>query len=213
MPAQADLARTAAFGTRGISMIKVGKDGWESEFPDSKGVRAKIAKNNGQATVASYKSLTGGHAMLYLEYIDVMGFAVTRKIHLTAGLGGSQQAESVGSGSSASGSGINEITIEDEETEVNKESDRRANDYYYTGYPMSDNQLHKLEAAVLRFKSKNDNGRYVYRIAGGVIGRLTTRPKTRGVNCADFIIKVLDEAGITKIKSKIFNAPSTIAGH
>lgn len=193
-------------------MIKVGT-GWESEFPDGAGVRMAIAKNSGQVTVASYKSLTGGHSMMYLEYIDEMGFAVTRKIHLTAGLGGSQQAESTGSGSSASGSGINEITIEDEETEVNKESDRRANDYYYKGYPMSDGQRATLEAAVLRSKTKNTNGRYKYRIAGGVIGRLTTLPKSRGVNCADFIIKVLDEAGITKIKSKIFNTPSRIAGH
>jgi hypothetical protein len=193
-------------------MIKVGT-GWQSEFPNSQGVRASIVPNGGQVTVASYKSLTGGHSMMYLEFIDTMGFAVTRKIHLLAGLGGSQEAESTGSGSSASGSGVNEIEIEDEETEVNKESDRRANSYYYTSYPMTDGQRAALEAAVLRFKTKNANGRYSYRIAGGVIGRLTTRPKTRGVNCADFLIKVLDEAGIARIKSKIFNTPSRIAGH
>ncbi|WP_426956883.1 hypothetical protein [Muricoccus radiodurans] len=193
-------------------MIKVGNV-WQSEFPNAQGVRRPIVANSGQVTVASYKSLTGGHSMMYLEFIDIMGFAVTRKIHLLAGLGGSQSAESTGSGSSASGSGINEIEIEDEETEVNKESDRRAADYYYTGYPMNDAQRASLEAAVLRFKTKNANGRYTYRLAGGVIGRLTTRPKTRGVNCADFIIKVLDEAGITRIKSKIFNTPSRIAGH
>jgi hypothetical protein len=33
------------------------------------------------------------------------------------------------------------------------------------------------------------------------------------VNCADFLIKILDEAGIATIKSKIFNAPSRVAGH
>jgi len=193
-------------------MIKV-NGGWQSEFPNSQGTRMAIVAGNGQATVASYKSLTGGHAMLYLEFIDVMGFAVTRKIHLLAGLGGSQQAESAGSGSSASGSGINQITIEDEETDVGRESDRRNNDYYYQGYPMTDAQRAALEAAVLRFKTKVNAGRYSYRIAGGVIGRLTTRPGTRGINCADFIIKILEEAGITRIKSEIFNSPARIAGH
>jgi hypothetical protein len=193
-------------------MIKAG-GGWESEFPNSQGMRVRIAPNHGQVTVASYKSLTGGHSMMYLEYIDEMNFAVTRKLHLLAGLGGSQQAESTGSGSSASGSGTNQIVIEDEEKEVNKESDTRSADYHYTSYPMTDAQRQALDAAALRFKSKVDNGRYRYRLAGGVIGRLTTLPKTRGINCADFIIKILKEAGIARIDSKVINTPARIAGH
>jgi hypothetical protein len=201
-----------------VIVIKVGNV-WQSAFPNAQGVRAVIAKNSGQATVASYKSLTGGHAMMYLEYIDETGFLVTRKVHLVAGLGGSQQAESAGSGSSASGTGINEIEILDEEKGVFHPSSKdavdedRADDYYYTGYPMTDAQRASLDAAIRRFIAKNAKGRYTYRIAGGVIGRLTTARKTRGVNCADFIIKVLDEAGIAHIKSKIFNTPSRVAGH
>lgn len=173
-------------------MIKVGT-GWQSEFPNDQGVRKSIVRDGGQVTVASFKSLTGGHSMMYLEFIDIMGFAVTRKIHLLAGPNG--------------------IEIEDQETEVNQESDCRANDYYYKSYTLTDAQRAGVEAAALRFKAKNANGRYTYRLAGGTIGRLTTRPKTRGVNCADFVIKVLDEAGVTRIKSKIFNTPARIAGH
>ncbi|WP_237216967.1 hypothetical protein [Falsiroseomonas oryziterrae] len=199
-------------------MIKVGNV-WHSAFPDSKGTRAPIVKNRGQATVASYKSLTGGHAMMYLEYLDEMGFLVTRKVHLVAGLGGSQRAEAVGSGSSASGFGANEIEILDEEKGVfhpgskDAPEEDRSDDYYYTAYPMTDAQRASLDAAIRRFIAKNAKGRYTYRIAGGVIGRLTTAPKVRGVNCADFIIKVLDEAGIAHIKSKVFNTPSRVAGH
>lgn len=192
-------------------MIRLGND-WYSEFPDADGNRRRIDRDEGQATIASFRSLTGGHAMLYTEYLDTRGNAITRKIHLLAGLGGSAGAESTGSGSSATG-GTNEIEIQEEAKSFNEESDVRAGSFYYTGYPMTSGEREALNAAVRRFKVKVANGRYTYRLAGGVIGRLTTRPSMRGVNCADFLIKVMAEAGIATISSRFFNSPSRIAGH
>lgn len=49
--------------TLGLSMVRIGNT-CHSAFPDGKGTPAPVARNRGQATVASYQSMTGGLAML-----------------------------------------------------------------------------------------------------------------------------------------------------
>jgi hypothetical protein len=186
---------------------------WYSEFPPVRGVPTLVQDNNSVVAVTSYHGLTGGHSAMYLETIDATGDAVVFKIHLTAGLGGSQNLESTGSGSSASGSGTNEIDINVEPKEVNTESRDRSQNLHYQSWAITNVQYNALVQAVDRFKAKVGRGRYTYRLAGGVAGWLSTMPGTRGVNCADFCIKVLKEANIANISNKLINTPKRVAGH
>jgi hypothetical protein len=185
---------------------------WYSEFPPVRGVAKEVKYNEGIIAVTSYGGMTGGHAALYLEHIDDYGNACVYKIHLTAGLGGSGKLESTGSGSSASGSGTNEVYINFEPKEVNEESRDRGTTLHYQSFVVTNEKIYAVVAAVSRFEAKVARGRYTYRLAGGTLGWLTTRPGKRGVNCADFCIKILKEAGIADLGSKFINTPKRVAG-
>jgi hypothetical protein len=65
--------------------------------------------------------------------------------------------------------------------------------------------------AVEKFKWKISEGRYVYRYAGGALGWLSSLPGTRGINCADFVIKVLHEMGVSKIHYGLFDTAYRVA--
>jgi hypothetical protein len=188
---------------------------WHSEFPRVQGVPEPLFANNAVVAAASYQGLTGGHAALYLEQIEPSGDAVLTKIHLTAGAEGSGTAETAGSGSFASGStGSLSIDIDIEEKERNVDTpddDHRGSYLRYQSYVITDASVTSLKFAANRFKFKNNNGRYRYRLGGGAVGWLLTRPGTRGVNCTDFVIKILKEAGIANIKNAIVNAPRRVA--
>jgi len=66
-------------------------------------------------------------------------------------------------------------------------------------------------AAVARFKAKVQAGRYVYRAPGGVLGYVASKPGTRGINCSDFVIKILREAGIRNVAYLLFDSPYRLA--
>ncbi len=185
---------------------------WYSEFPPVRGVNQEIKYNQGVIAVTSYGGLTGGHAALYLECIDKSGDATVHKIHLTARLAGSGELESTGSGSSASGRGTNEVYINFEPKEKNEESRDRGTTLHYQSFVVTNEKILAVLRAVRRFKDKVAQGRYTYRLAGGTLGWLTTRPGQRGVNCADFCIKILKEAGIKDLGSKFINTPKRVAG-
>jgi hypothetical protein len=181
-------------GSKGEAMKRV-NNSWQSEFPNEQGVHMPIVFERGQVTVASLKdAFAGGHSVMYLEYINGLGSAVTRKIDLIYNDAGNPQ-------------------IRDHAPEIDTVSSTRAAHYNYKGYPMTLSQQLMLFAEVRRFTAKAQNGHYLYRVAGGAIGRIITPPGKRGVNCADFIIKVLNDAGIARIRSSIFNTPARVAGH
>ncbi len=185
-------------------------DRWMSEFPPVRGIETPVEDNHSVIASTSYGGMTGGHSAMYLEYMDGDD-AIVYKIHLTAGLGGSEQAESTGSGSSAS-HGVNEINIDIEEKEVNEEHRDRGTTLHYQSWVITNAQFNAFLSAVEKFRNKVAMGRYSYRLAGGAVGWISTRPGKRGVNCADFIIKVLKEAGIANLGSKLINTPKRVAG-
>ncbi len=170
--------------------MKGTRSGLESDFPRKDGTCKEIKQNHGQVTVTSYISRTGDHSAMIMEYC-LRGTPVTRKVHL--------QYDETG------------IVINEEPPQINDDASRDATQYHYTCYDMSDSQRTQLEDAIRKFKTKNASGRYTYRLAGGVIGRLTTRPGKRGVNCADFIKKVLGDAKIVMFSESAISMPKTVA--
>ena len=182
---------------------------WVSEFPP---VRGEVVFLDGVVfvvAVTSYHSLTGGHAAIYMEGL-LNGTPQFWKVHLTAGVEGSQRLEMTGSGSSASGSGTNKIDINYEQLE--SEYHGRSEHLHYQSWEISNNQWNAVIAAAERFRNKAEAGRYTYRLAGGVAGWLSTMPGKRGVNCADFCIKILKEAGIANLGNSLINTPKRVAG-
>ena len=82
---------------------------------------------------------------------------------------------------------------------------------HHHSYSLNPQQKSNFLSAVARFKAKNDAGRYRYRVPGGAVGWLTSKPGTRGVNCADFVIKILTEAGIETMRHRIYDLPKRVA--
>jgi hypothetical protein len=190
-------------------------DTWYSEFPPVLGHDQAIRFDQGIIAVTAYDTLTGGHAAFYLESIDDKGNACVHKLHLTAGLEGSDQVESTGSGASASfspESGSNQIYINWEPKEVNEEQRDRGATMRYRSFVVTNDEMHAVIRAAEQFATEVAKGKYVYRLPGGLLGRLTTLPGKRGVNCADFCIEILKRAKISRLKSRLLNTPRSVAG-
>jgi len=175
-------------------MLQLLPGDWRSEFdPD-----VQITAAQAVVTVLCYQGRTGGHAALYLEHIELPSHdAVVQKIHLTAE---KQKVVNI------------VINIDIEEKERNEEHMGRYNGTLFHSWPITPVMVTSLLFAANRFKFKNEAGRYRYRLAGGAVGWLSTRPGTRGVNCADFAIKILGEAGIQNIPSHLFTTPRRVVG-
>lgn len=67
-------------------------------------------------------------------------------------------------------------------------------------------------AAARRYQAKVNSGHYSYLKAGGLIGRLGGEAGTHGVNCSDFVMKVLKEAGVHNYMRLLFSTPGGITG-
>jgi hypothetical protein len=73
-------------------------------------------------------------------------------------------------------------------------------------------QALKLWGASKRFAMKTSRGRYTYVQPGGALGWVASRPGKRGVNCSDFVIKILNESGIASLGYRLFDAPIRVSG-
>ena len=82
---------------------------------------------------------------------------------------------------------------------------------HHTCYKINSIQSARVLMAARRFSDKAKSGRYSYQHGGGIKARLQTRPGTRGVNCGDFVIKVLREAGIASLGYKYLSTPYRVA--
>ena len=190
-------------------------DTWYSEFPPNQRNDQVVKFDAGGLAVTSYDNLTGGHAAIYLEFVDDKGAAHMWKLHMRAGLDGSEQKESTGSGSSGSsspGSGLNQIFVLLEEKEVNGESGKRGESLVYQSFVVTNAEIDAVLKEARKFEARVADGKYVYRLAGGRLGKISTLPGQRGVNCADFCIGVLEGARIANLEDKLFNTPRRVAG-
>jgi hypothetical protein len=77
-------------------------------------------------------------------------------------------------------------------------------------FELDNEQKGRFQLALEKFKTKHADGRYRYAKPGGVLGAMFSLPGTRGVNCADFVIKVLGDAGISVISKRLVDLPSRL---
>lgn len=82
---------------------------------------------------------------------------------------------------------------------------------HHHSYVVDDTQTSRFLDAVDRFEQKAKGGRYLYSKPGGALGAIFSKPGRRALNCADFVIKVLNEAGIADIGYRLFDTPYRVA--
>ena len=187
------------------------RGGFWSSFDANKSIKV----NKYALTVFSGASWTGGHASMWLEHFESDN----------ASLGETKMIDLIAFGS--------EIQINIEIAQVGLTNAILDNDWSYQntdttfkGLPKTQVQLIKSNhrtyditsaqrdavlTAVARFARKVSKGRYVYSLVGGGLGRVFSLPGRRGINCADFILKILNETGIGNRYSLPFNTPSRLA--
>ena len=56
----------------------------------------------------------------------------------------------------------------------------------YQSFVVTNHEINAVIQAAKQFETQVRKGKYVYRLPGGLLGRLTTWPWKRGVNCAGF---------------------------
>ncbi len=188
--------------------MRRGADGstWRTSFPLSLPAGAADIIDNAHSvlTILSGSTGTGGHASMILEHFDDQGSPKSTLLDLSAGAAGISINKTPAQILQANGNVINMTLPKGGDwAELTKT--------HHRCFALTAVQTAALLAAVQRFKDKVSNDRYVYRAPGGVLGRLSSLPGTRGVNCADFIIKVLGEAGITKIGYRLVDTPFRVA--
>jgi hypothetical protein len=163
-----------------------------SEFPQTHGQRTPITAHQPAVAVASSDKIIG-HTFVYPEELDAGNQdPKVYKMELTQDEG--------------------EVCI-DIEPKVADSALRQFNLARYQSWVITHAQGDAILNAAQRYRAKTGAGRYKYSLPGGFVGRLSTafKPGEHGVNCADFAIKILREAGVARVKSYVFNRPARIA--
>ena len=199
-------------------MRKTAAGTYESSFKNADGVPLTIDQANAVFTICSWekdrngkRNRTGGHASCYLEYVDRnksgrFEFRMTRYDLWLAGHG--------------------KVTIRTDDVQTFYYHDKASTieglvqklDGYkenmkHHSYRITLAQAHAVQQSVDKFVRKIKSKRYVYSLAGGHLGRVTNflRGK-RGVNCADFTLKILSDADIAVVHDKLINTPRFASG-
>jgi hypothetical protein len=160
----------------------------------------------GQRSVLTVTSMAGkivtDHTSLFLEHIADKG-PETRLIHLRA----TGPNINISDGRVQYFMGASLLRME---TSLPLEKPEKVARVPQRSFELDPDQKTKLMAAIARFKFKNAAGRYRYAKPGGGLGRAFSLPGTRGVNCTDFAIKVLGEAGISLFGSRLIDLPGRL---
>lgn len=158
-------------------------------------------------SVRSASSGDGRHVSMYLEFTDpdVAGCYVTKFFELTAGQQGRQPTITIDFGQVWSKDGNSKY----ENPRFMKGDQVRLLNTHHTSYVIDAETSAKVVAAARRYSQKTDAGRYIYHQQGGRKARLSAAFKKgkTAVNCADFVMKILREAGIVDIKTKWISTP------
>jgi hypothetical protein len=176
---------------------------WRSSFSVDDGESNVIDAQHSVLTVFSGSTGSGGHASMFLERIE-SGKPKCYLIDLTEGGGVISIAKSAAQIIKGDNSVIN--------MSLPKGGDPlKLSAAHRHSYAIDAERTEAVILAVDRFKKKAAAGRYVYRVTGGALGRMTSRYGTRGINCADFVIKILRDAGIKKVAYLLFDTPFRVA--
>ncbi|MHC5005210.1 MAG: hypothetical protein ACYTJ0_19060 [Planctomycetota bacterium] len=166
--------------------------------PTPAGVNPVIDADHGIVTVVSGSSKTGGHASLWIERLA----------------GGEPEMIELELTTSGYFFTVPDINVEiyqgyegGEAWDLEYEKQQWCLNCTRHSYDATTAQTHAIMQAVTRFQNKNASGRYRYVLPGGHVGRLFTAPGRRGVNCADFVMKVLAEAGIDDVACMLVDLP------
>lgn len=176
-----------------------------------------IDANHAVVTVLSGSSGTGGHASLFLEWISPLTETITFPGMLGAKrtVLGRPEMWIIDLTANQNTLGINWTILHYVENGQFKDRHFKQDAWYGARHTHS-YDANRIQAATLwtackRFMTKIGQNRYVYRQAGGVLGWIGSRPGQRGVNCSDFVIKVLRESGIAHINYKLYDTPIRIS--
>jgi len=159
-------------------------------------------------TVRSGSQGDGGHVTMYLEMTEplVAGGVGTQQIELTAMEGNPEPIITIKHVQLGNAQG--QLVMDNLDA---KRGPAELLKTHHNCYKVTADQSARVLAAAKRFQTKAKSGRYVYHRQGGIQARLATRPGTRGVNCADFVIKILNEAGIANLGYKYTSTPYRVA--
>lgn len=178
-------------------------DVWRSSFTVPAGDSDVINDNQSVLTVFSASKGTGGHASMFLERFR-NGEPECLLIDLTEGGGAISIVKSKAQIIKGDQSVINMSLPKGGDPEALRGA-------HYHCYVLDGTRTEAVLAAVEKFKNKVQKGRYVYRAPGGVLGWLSSVPRTRGVNCADFVIKILRDAEVKNVAYLLFDTPFRVA--
>ena len=166
---------------------------WYSDFPPH-GQGAVVLQGNTAviAVTSSDRDILGGHAVIVAEWTQGQDVCFQRfDLIIPSGV----------------------LTIRSTDIEMNKDTNLQVPfNLYYRSWVVDPIKVVALRNAVNRFRTKVNGGRYEFNHQGGLIGRLTSGPGKRGVNCADFCVKVLTEAGVGHLVSGLFTTPVSLTG-
>ena len=143
------------------------------------------------AVTSTDSNWNGGHAVIYAEWAEGQDVCC-QKFHLL-NTGGN-------------------LSIRTDPIERNTETEFPPRHVFYRSWAVDPIKVIDVQTAVIRFRNKVNNGRYVYNHHGGLIGRISTGHGVRGVNCADFCVKILTEARVGNLVGGLFTIPVSLTG-
>jgi hypothetical protein len=187
-----------------IQRLKIVSDTLVSTFDTAKIINTQQAV----ITVRSSDTFTGGHATIYLEYLDGKFEGVMDRIDLFV-------------------NEDNEILIRREEYEheykpsnvftkmlysrsITSHKEAKA-DGKVQSYVMSHSKVQAVIAKADAVKAQAKRGLYAYSQQANTLWNLNLLSKTTYINCADFAAMMLYAAGIQSASSGLLNMPSTVA--
>lgn len=180
---------------------------WQSSFMDLDDPGGEITPEQAVVTVLSGSQGDGGHVSLFIEMVEPNHtFSLkTMMLDLTT----ANQVDPAITIGTAQIVNTNGALIKQN---LPKDGDPvKLNQSHHASYTTTTVKAMAVIAAAERFRQKVAAGRYSYHREGGIKARLSTLPGTRAVNCADFVIKILNEAGVAKLGYRYRSTPFRVA--
>ena len=169
-----------------------------------------INRTQAVITARSADSITGGHATIYLEYLDTQGEGVMDRIDLfveanNAILIQQDQVEHEYNPSNfLTRMLFNRRIIRHPEARIHSSG-------LIQSYSMLANKVQRVLATVQAIRAKAARGEYTYNEKGNSLWNLNPLATTTYINCADFAAMLLKAAGLASGSSGLLNLPATVA--
>ncbi|WP_137128270.1 hypothetical protein [Roseomonas sp. HF4] len=175
-----------------------------SSFTNADGAPIPVTDDQSVFTVCSRDDVWhGGHSCCYLEWVENKLAVMDFYDLVTPGHGRVQLRQM----------GIQRFKKRKVKYDEVDDELRHIATTKHHSYAINTDQTIRMMQAFQRFEGKVADGRYVYSFPGGKLGRALGALKgQRGVNCADLILKILNEAGIANVSDNFVNTPRYASG-